>query len=306
MKICVQTGNVIDDLGFEEGYRLLRMAGFEGIDWNINHALPAADIRAGKLSGCIFEKPLPEVLAYYREELEAIRQNGLFISQAHAPFPAHVRGIPQADEYLIGIYQSCIRLCDAVGCPNLVIHGVSVSPAEAELCAGDVERINRHLYVSLIPTLQQTQVTVCLENLFSSLGGCRYEGTCSDPHEAVSLIDTLNAQAGRECFGLCLDTGHLHLLRKNVREYVRLLGRRIKALHIHDNDGVSDQHLMPFAGSLRWNDFTGALRETGYQGDLSFETFQQVSLARMDREYIPIFLRTIHDVGALFRERIAG
>lgn len=306
MKICVQTGNVIDDLGFEEGYRLLREVGFEGIDWNINHALPAADIRAGKLSGCIFERPLPEMLDYYQQELEAIRKNGLAISQAHAPFPAHVRGIPQADAYLIEIYQSCIRLCDAAGCKNLVIHGVSASPAEPELSAEDVGRINWRLYSSLIPTLQQAQVTVCLENLFTSLGGCRYEGACSNAGEAASLIDALNEQAGRECFGLCLDTGHLHLLRKNVREYVRLMGHRIKALHIHDNDSVSDQHLMPFAGSLRWNDFTGALREAGYQGDLCFETFQQVSLSRMDKEYIPIFLRAIHDVGALFRERIAG
>ncbi|MCI8441713.1 MAG: TIM barrel protein [Provencibacterium sp.] len=306
MKICIQTGDVVDDFGFERGYRLLREIGFEGIDWNIDHALSPGQLKEGHFPSCIFERPLPEILDHYREEIEAIQKSGLSISQAHAPFPAHVRGIPQSDDYMIEIYKGCIRLCDAVGCKNLIIHGISCSPAEPELSAGDVDRMNAHLYESLIPVLKQTKVTVCLENLFTHLGGCNFEGTCSNPFEAVRYIDALNEKAGSECFGLCLDTGHLNLLRKNLREYVRILGRRIKALHIHDNDSVNDQHLLPFAGTLRWNDFTGAMKEIGYQGDLSFETFNQTRLSRMDIEYIPVFLRAIHDIGEIFRERIQG
>lgn len=306
MKICIQTGNVIKDLGIQKGYRLLREAGFEGIDWNIDHALSSGRLNEGKFPGCIFERPLPEILEYYREELTAIRENGLAISQAHAPFPAHVKGIPQADEYVIEVYKGCIRFCDAVGCKNLVIHGISASPAEPELSYADIDRMNFHLYESLIPLLKQTNVTVCLENLFVGMQNCRFEGTCSNPLEAVRYIDALNEKAGKQCFGLCMDTGHLNLLRKNIREYVRILGPRIKALHIHDNDSVSDQHLIPFAGTLRWNDFTGAMKETGYQGDLSFETFNQTDISRMDAEYIPVFLRAIHGIGEIFRERMQG
>lgn len=308
MKICIQTGNVIDDFGFEEGYRLLRETGFEGIDWNLYYTaaqkLPELD---GKTpTGCIFEKPLPEILAYYQSELDIIRKNGLIISQAHAPFPAHIRGLPELDGYAIRAYQGCVRLCDAIGCGRLIIHGISCSPEEPELSAGDAERMNFCLYESLIPVLKETNVTVCLENLFTDFQGRLFEGSCSNPLEAVRYIDLLNQKAQKECFGLCLDTGHLHLLRKNIREYIRILGPRIKALHIHDNDSTSDQHLMPFAGTLRWNDFTSAMKETGYQGDLSFETFQQTRLSRMDTAYIPVFLRAIHGVGEIFRERIQG
>lgn len=304
MRICVQTGDVVDDFTFGKGYRLLRECGFEGVDWNLDHAISPKALRAGELSGCIFERPLPEILEHYREELACIRECGLVISQAHAPFPAYVPGRPAVEDYVIGIYQNCIRLCDAVGCRNLVIHGISLSPDEPALSPEAVEEKNFRLYTSLIPVLRETDVTVCLENLFATANGRHYEGVCSDPSEAVRYIDTLNERAGKACFGLCLDTGHLNVLRKNVREYIRLLGGRIRALHIHDNDGVGDQHLIPFAGTLRWNDFTGALRDIGYRGDLSFETFAQTRRNRMDPEYVPVFLRAAAGIGEIFRERI--
>ena len=96
------------------------------------------------------------------------------------------------------------------------------------------------------------------------------------------------------------------MLGKNQRRSLNILGKRVKALHIHDNDGVSDQHLMPFVGTFRWNDFLQALKDVGYEGDLSFETFAQVRSNRMDPEFIPPFLRAIAGVGQVFRSRLQG
>lgn len=305
MLLSVQTGDVVDDLGFEAGYRLLRDCGFEAIDWNIDHAWDQGKIRRGELSGCVFEKSPEDVLAYYADELAEIRKNGLVITQAHAPFPAYVKGVPGLETYAAEMYRGCIRLCQAVGCKNLIVHGISRNYNEPERTAQEIWEKNLALYTALLPALEGTDVTVCLENLF--VGGTPVtEGVCSDPHEAVEMIDTLNQRAGRECFGLCLDTGHLNLLHRNIYTYVSLLGKRIKALHIHDNDGVSDQHLMPFVGTFRWNDFLQALKDVGYEGDLSFETFAQVRSNRMDPEFIPPFLRAIAGVGQVFRSRLQG
>ncbi len=305
MKICIQTGNVVNDLGIEAGYKLLRECGFEGIDWNIDKALTSEMLQEGRVEGCIFGRPLQEILDFYREELQFIRENGLVISQAHAPFPAHIKGLPQVEEMVIPIYQSCIRFCQAIGCRHLVIHGISCCPEEPEMDFETVRKKNMRLYGAMIPVLQQCpEVVVCLENLFTGAGGRLYEGVCANPWEAVQYIDELNSMAGRECFGLCLDTGHLNLLRKNVREYIRIVGPRIQALHIHDNDGDGDWHRAPFTGSFRWNDFIGALQEIKYQGDLSFETFCQTDRRCMDPEYVPVFLRLIAGVGEVFRQKI--
>ena len=106
MKISVQTGGLIEELGVENCYRAIAEAGFEAIDWNIDHSLRPALINAGNCEGnCIFEKDMEEILDYYSEELFHIKKNGLEITQAHAPFPAYVIDKPYVLDYMIKIYK---------------------------------------------------------------------------------------------------------------------------------------------------------------------------------------------------------
>ena len=50
MKISVQTGTVVYEYGFEKGYRLIRDAGFEAVEWNIEKLWDAQRIRNGNLN----------------------------------------------------------------------------------------------------------------------------------------------------------------------------------------------------------------------------------------------------------------
>lgn len=305
MEISVQNGGIIQALGKEKCYAAIAQAGFTAIDWNIDHALPGSVIRSMDYAGkSILEQPLEKVIDHYAEELSIIRKNGLTITQAHAPFPAYLPGHPEVLEYMIGIYRRSIELCDYAGCKNLVIHGISLANIDRENTPEDIEKLNWHLYESLIPTLLKCNVTVCLENLFT-WDSAAVEGVCSDPHEAVKFVDGLNAKAGREVFGFCLDTGHLQLLGKSFRSYIPILGSRIKALHIHDNDGRADSHLAPMTGKIDWPVFCDTLREIGYDGDLSFETFQQALAAlKVDESLLMPWLTLICQTGEVFRKHI--
>ena len=133
LKISVQDGGIIGFFGVEKGYKMIAEAGFEGIDWNINNDAPGSHIRNGTIHGnTIFEKPLDEVLAYYKPRIDAIKKNGLEISQAHAPFPSWTPEHPEVLDEMIEIHKRCIELCDAVGCKYLVIHGVTLTEIDLE------------------------------------------------------------------------------------------------------------------------------------------------------------------------------
>ncbi len=307
MKIAIQNGNLPFDFGEEKTYRMIREAGFEAIDWNVDHALKGKVLGAAtELKDlCIFEKELPEVLAHYAEELAEIRKNGLSFAQCHAPFPPYFPGRPDVLEYCIGIYRRLIEFCQEIGCPKVIIHGISLQVSNKEDTQEDIDRLNRHLYESLIDTLKKTDVMVCLENLFTSHQDVSYVGTCSDPHEAAAMIDELNAKAGKTCFGLCLDTGHLQLAHIRFHRYIPILGKRIVALHIHDNDAIHDRHMSPYSGTILWNEFYTELKKIGYEGDLSFETFHQTDRSVMDPELVPVFLKLTYDIGDFFRKKIA-
>ena len=245
------------------------------------------------------------MLKYFEPHLVEIKKNNLRITQAHAPFPAYIVGRPETLDYCIGVYKNVIKLCDAVGCKNLVIHGISASPADIGKTQEDFRKMNFHLYESLIDTLLETNVTVCLENLFMTLSGKTHEGTCADPHEAVDYIDTLNAKAGRDVFGFCIDTGHLTLLGKRFPQYMPILGKRIVAFHIHDNDGIFDRHMAPYTGLTNWKEFIETTKAIGYDHDLNFETFRQTDKNTIGEELLPEFLRHIYARGDYFKKSIS-
>ena len=310
MKLSIQSQNLVDTFGAKQAYSIIREAGFEAIDWNIDHSLKINLANVEKLENhCIFEKSMDEIMAYYKEELDAIRENGLTITQAHAPFPAYRIQRPETLDYNIGIYKNVIRFCSAVGCRNVIIHGVNRTESKKDITLAERDALNHRLYESLIPVLQEVgNVTVCLENLFvtvTELGGKHFvEGHCSDAHDAAALIDELNEKAGGTYFGLCLDVGHLNLLRKSFGSYIPVLGKRITALHIHDNDQMDDSHLMPYTGTVHWDTFLREMKAIGYEGDLSFETFAQYKPVRMPKELIPLFVRSIAEIGEYFRNEL--
>lgn len=308
MDISVQTGGLFPDWGLEpeEAYRMIRQAGFDGVDWNLNQAWDTMEVRKKILKHCIFEDSLEEIQAHFARELTAIHTNGLKIVQAHAPYPSYVKDFPEFLDYAIRIFQQCVRYCGLVGIPCLVIHGIHTLPDDRTQTPENVRQMNLKLYESLIPQLLETNVKVCLENLICSYRGNILEGCCADPAEAVRYVDYLNDKAGRECFGFCLDTGHLNLVGKRQGPYIRALGSRIKCLHVHDNRGSNDEHLAPYAGNVVWREFTEALRDIGYSGAMNFETFAQIRPERADWEAVPILLRTICQIGQTFRAKILG
>lgn len=309
MKISIQSQRLTGQYGIEKAYRMIREAGFEAVDWNIDTEWKFDEVKtAEKLENlCIFEKSQDELDTYFAAELAEMRKNGLDLTQAHAPFPCYEGGRPDILEYAISIYKNMILFLDRVGCKNVIIHGISKHELWSET-QEEIDALNRHLYESLIPTLQKTkQITVCLENLFSStlkLARGYWEGHCSDPHLAAEEIDRLNALAGKKCFGLCLDTGHLNLLRKPMHSYIPIVGDRIVCLHIHDNLQNADTHIMPYTGSIWWKYFLEEMKKIGYAEDLSFETFAQVDKKRLPEELLPAFLSAIADIGKYFRDQL--
>ena len=143
MLLSVQSAYVTRDFGMEAGYKLLRDCGFEAIDWNIDVHWDRDAAESGRFSdsGIFMESP-EAVLAYFADELAEIRKNGLVITQAHAPFSAYVCATPEMMAHCIKVYKSCIRLCGAVGCKNLIVHGASCRYNLPHITAEDVWKSN--------------------------------------------------------------------------------------------------------------------------------------------------------------------
>lgn len=300
MRIGIQTSEILDTCGIEKGFELIRDTGFDCVDFNLYNYLSYGEIVSGRLES-VFTRPIEEMFRFFDPFKQAAERNHVAIGQMHAPFPSYVKDSPVTNHQLLEIFKNCIALCEHMDCPRLIIHPFFLGYQD-KLTPEQEFALNMESYAALIPSLQKHNVVVCLENMFSEYKGKIYSACCSDMHDTLRYIDQLNERAGRRSFGFCLDTGHSLLLGLDIEDMILKLGDRLEALHIHDNNGIFDQHIAPYMGNLDWNRFVRGLKAIGYKRDLSFESTNTLNV--FDTELMPQVLALTSAIGRLFARRI--
>ena len=301
MKICVQVSGPDRFHGIDGAYRLIKESGFDAVDVCFETLCHMDDVKAGKMPEAWMKKGGDFDREFARPYLEASKKYGLDNFQAHAPFPSLVWGL--GDEYndgIIEVLKKTIAACDYVNCRNLVIHPFYYS-FEHAMDPETEKKTNLERYSMLIPEAKKYGVNILLENMFSKYNNKRYESCCSIADTACLYIDELNRIASQDIFGFCMDTGHLHLLGKDQYNFMMKLGKRIRAFHVHDNDGASDQHIAPYMGTIVWDRFIQGLHDLNFSGTMDFETFNVWT--RMDPEIAAHMMKVIAATGRMFAER---
>ena len=68
-----------------------------------------------------------------------------------------------------------------------------------------------------------------------------------------------------------MDTGHAVIAHQDPCQLLTALGARTKVLHIQDNRGLKDDHLIPTQGTIIWKAVAQTLGKVGYQSTCNFE-----------------------------------
>ena len=97
-----------------------------------------------------------------------------------------------------------------------------------------------------------------------------------------SIEDISELIENYEGIGLCLDIAHAYRYMKSVKksepevriaQAIKQLRRQIVHVHIHDNHGESDEHLIPGDGSINFEPIVAALKATRYSRMVAIELF---------------------------------
>ncbi len=272
MKISVQPEtNLLTPEQIDDSFAMLKAAGFDGIDFSMDGFLTGGEIRSNSFGEeQIFMQEPQKVKEYFAYVKAASDKHGIEILQTHAPFPSTMYGNEELNEKMVTVLKNSITLTAYLGCKYIVIHPPFIPVEEY----ATPEQIADHViafYKQFISLAKELGVVVLLENMFTAHRRKIITAVCSEFEETVKYIDALNRLAGQELFGFCYDTGHAHLLGKDYYHTVKQLGHRIKALHVHDNNGQADQHVFPFLGLSNWERLIRALKEIGYAGTFNFE-----------------------------------
>ena len=99
--------------------------------------------------------------------------------------------------------------------------------------------------------------------------------------------------------GICYDSGHAHCHFKDDYDFKRFKDR-IMCVHIHDNYGEIDDHLIPYDGTLDFDMVLRGLKEANYSEYLTLELCYRNEYTNMD---INDFYKKGYDVGMTLKKK---
>lgn len=311
MRLGVQTNNIIEDEHPQEGFAMLKRAGFSCADFSLNGYLKNNDVYKSEINQ-FFSQSIQELEAFFRLHKLGAAHERITINQMHMPYPIYVpNGSKELNDYLREVVApKSMAVCAFFGCPYIVIHGYKL----ARFLGAEKREWEQTeaLLDSLAPLAKEMGITICIENLYDAVGEHLIEGPCCNAVKAAERIDRINEKYHAEILGFCFDTGHANLIGIDFENFITTLGHRLKVLHIHDNDGRQDLHQMPFTftmsrenqSSTDWEGFIRGLRNIRFDKVLSFETAPV--LDAFPNEMKEAVLGLIAQIGQYFVHEIYG
>ncbi|MBQ7321974.1 MAG: sugar phosphate isomerase/epimerase [Clostridia bacterium] len=187
--------------------------------------------------------------------LAAIREAGIVCDTLHAEYNCsdggerfHMDDLSRegtAGDKMVARIMRNIDKCAEHHIPVIVIHPSNQAPETA------INEIAKARYVALGDYAREKGVTVAFENVIYT--------------QNLEYIMSWVPDAK-----FCWDCGH-EWSRLKGEPPMPLFGKRLAALHIHDNFLTHDKHMIPFTGKIDFENVGKQLAESGFDGTMMLE-----------------------------------
>ncbi len=255
MKLAVDTSAIFQKVGEVRGIEMIKEAGFDGVDFSYYG----------------LDENSPILGENYRDYAKKVRalldEHGLVCNQAHAPYALKY---DEPFDLSNKNYRDIVRSMESasiLGAKNIIIHSITIPMTVKDVT---FEQCNYEFFKTLEPYCEKIGIKIGVENLYNrdKKRQSYFKIRCGTPESLSAFVERLDSP----WFTACIDIGHASLTGYEPEDFIRGLKPGIlKALHVHDTDYKQDSHTLPFFGNLNWYEITSALRDTGYQGDFTFE-----------------------------------
>lgn len=250
MKISTEIDSIAMHIGEEKAVELVAKTGFDAWDFSM---FEMCNNKNGVLVPTNHPTAQSNYLAFARRLKQIGLDNGIICNQGHAPFPSS----PKSKDWL----KRAIECLAEAGGEICIIHPMN----------NGTPKENAEMYFELLPFAKEHNVKIATENMFnwSNLLNHAKFAACATPKSFNDHLDAVND----DHFVACLDIGHAEMKgsKTNAPEMIRALGKRLKALHIHDNDKLHDSHQIPFSMNVDFVAVVDALKEIRYDGYFTLE-----------------------------------
>ena len=187
---------------------------------------------------------------------------GIVCNQSHAPFSTARVGDEDYNEKMFALISRAIEVSGILGVKVCVVHPCNDYTLEENVA----------LYKKFEPIARKAGVKIGVENMWNWDAGSptATKAACSHHDDFRAHLDALPS----DVFVACLDLGHAQMagLNTSAVQMIETLSDRLEALHVHDVDGLHDNHQLPFTQATDFEGVIQALKKVNYQGDITLES----------------------------------
>lgn len=214
------------------------------------------------------------VIQYCTELRKYAESLGIVIGQTHGRGEGFLNN-KELDDAQVENARLDLLAASALGADVCVVHNATSINHGPHPDPEMMRNLGFDQYTRMLPYAAKYRVKLATETF-----GDAVEYDCvdffGDLNEFINLFDRIYAASPyREWFTVCMDTGHTNKASRfgnpKPADAIRRIGDKITALHLNDNDTLTDQHKTPMTGTIDWNDTLNALDEIGYNGIYNME-----------------------------------
>ena len=255
--IGMQSNTYIADNEFKIDFAKFKEYGIDCLDYQnlmeVNGEIP------------LLKLPEEEFVAFFDRLKKEIDKYGLRINQLHSLWDP-VYEYNHQNEDMIVYFERAILAASILKTKYVVMHTVPLKGHYLweNVPYQEIFNYNKEFVNRLLPLAKKSGVYLAIENL-PFLGLPEF----FSPTGTLKLINDIND----ENVVMCLDTGHFNMFKEEkIYDFLVNSNGKVQCLHIHDNNGQSDAHQIPYLGNFDWNMFIKGLKDSNFQGVLSLET----------------------------------
>ncbi len=169
--------------------------------------------------------------------------------------------IPEVSKGALKFAEKEIILAKEVGAKQITIHsGQRDKPNREATVAKNFEILIKN-FGELVKFGRKYGIKIGLENSFNNYAIC------------TKLKDLLKVVNSVEGLRVVLDVGHANTTGLRPLDYFKKVKNFVINIHIHDNDGKSDQHALIGEGNIDFKEFLRECKNSNYYGPFILELF---------------------------------
>lgn len=191
------------------------------------------------------------------EQLKYCQKNNLCVKYVHLGYDNINHLWLEDGDFLVSSYINDLNVCyqNKINLVMMHITGKNTLP---------FNKLGLSRLQKIIDYAEKLNIKVALENV-----------------EDVGYLEYVLSNIKNKNLGICFDSGHYHCYFHDQFNF-NLFKNRIFAVHLHDNNGLSDEHLLPFEGTNNWPLIVKYLKENNYEGPIILEVIYHKQYLKMD------------------------